>query len=258
TLRVAVETLKAEKQRMIKRMKEDAERIKEINAANDREIQALRRAEKAAVDGRKKAEREVEQQRATALLHRNNAAGQSAQQTKVNFLKKPQSPKGITKAPKRAPRPGPSASSIRLQVAQKKQAIDHAIYGYISGQHAINLMEDLLKKRQRLRSEKQELEQERVRVVQAQEENAVANGTILLDFASEPQYMDDRLAMIDAEVAYINARIRALQAEAAALGFVTAIEKTYPDMDGKDGSTTSDEEEMATKLIRQGMADDAM
>ncbi|KAG0006220.1 Kinesin-like protein kif21b [Entomortierella chlamydospora] len=274
TLRVAVETLKAEKARMIKRMKEDAERIKEINAANDREIQALRRAEKAAVDGRKKAEREAEQQRATALLHRNNASGQNNQQAKVNFLKKPQSPKGITKAPKRVPRlGGPSeradskgssvpapkskaqASSIRLKVAQKKQVIDRAIYGYISGQHAINVMEDLLKKRQRLRSEKQELEQERERVVRSQEENAIANGTVLLDFNSEPQYMDDRLAMIDAEVAYINARIRALQAEAAALGFVTAIEKTS---DSKDGSTTSDEEEMVTKLIRQGMADDAM
>ncbi|KAF9340097.1 hypothetical protein BGX26_009110, partial [Mortierella sp. AD094] len=35
TLRVAVETLKAEKQHMIKRMKEDADRIKEMNAAND-------------------------------------------------------------------------------------------------------------------------------------------------------------------------------------------------------------------------------
>ncbi|KAF9201427.1 Kinesin-like protein kif21b [Haplosporangium sp. Z 27] len=275
TLRVAVETLKAEKQRMIKRMKEDAERIKEMNAANDREIQALRRAEKAAIDGRKKAEKEVEQQRATAQLLRNNASGNTPQSKVNGFLKKPQTPKGITKAPKRAIRQGPTersdskgssipaprskaqASSIHLQVAQKKQVIDRAIYGYISGQHAINLMEDLLKKRQRLRNEKQELEQERVRVVQAQEESASANGTIMLDFASEPQYMDDRLAMIDAEVAYINARIRALQAEAAALGFVTTIDK-YTEIDGKDGTTTSDEEEMVTKLIRQGMADDAM
>ncbi|KAG0300808.1 Kinesin-like protein kif21b [Dissophora globulifera] len=286
TLRGAVETLKAEKQRMIKRMKEDAERIKEMNAANDREIQALRRAEKAAVDGRKKAEREIElqlqqQQRTAAMLHRSNSAGATAQQAKViGFLKKPQTPKGITKAPKRPARAGPSEridakgssipapatppkpsnrASIRSQVSQKKQVIDRAIYGYISGQHAINVMDDMLKKRSRLRSEKQELEQERHRVVQAQEENAIANGTIVLDFASEPQYMDDRIGMIDAEVAYINARIRALQAEAAALGFVTTIEKTeHADEDGQDGSTTSDEEEIMTKLIRQGMADDAM
>ncbi|KAF9179988.1 Kinesin-like protein kif21b [Haplosporangium sp. Z 767] len=280
TLRVAVETLKAEKQRMIKRMKEDAERIKEMNAANDREIQALRRAEKAALEGRKKAEREVEQQqqRVNAMLHRNSESGSNAQQAKViSFLKKPQTPKGITKVPKRSPRIGSSEKfenrqssipapkpkkqgSIRLQVAQKKQVIDRAIYGYISGQHAINVMEDMLKKRERLRNEKLELEQERQRVVQAQEENAIANGGILLDFASEPQYMDDRLTMIDAEVAYINARIRALQAEAAALGFVTTIEKGnhLDHEEGKDGSTTSDEEEMVTKLIRQGMADDAM
>ncbi|KAG0258809.1 Kinesin-like protein kif21b [Mortierella polycephala] len=279
TLRVAVETLKAEKQRMIKRMKEDAERIKEINAANDREIQALRRAEKAALDGRKKAEREAEQQqqRVNAMLHRNSESGSNAQQAKViSFLKKPQTPKGISKVPKRAPRIGFSEKvetrqssipaprpkkqgSIRLQVAQKKQVIDRAIYGYISGQHAINVMEDMLKKRERLRSEKLELEQERQRVVQAQEENAIASDDILLDFASEPQYMDDRLTMIDAEVAYINARIRALQAEAAALGFVTTIEKgNRLNEEGKDGSTTSDEEEMMTKLIRQGMADDAM
>ncbi|KAG0027433.1 Kinesin-like protein kif21b [Podila clonocystis] len=286
TLRVAVETLKAEKQRMIKRMKEDAERIKEMNAANDREIQALRRSEKAALDGRKKAEREIElqlqqQQRTAAMLHRSSGAASTAQQANksnravIGFLKKPQTPKGITKAPKRgAPRmsngsehkesniPKPQAKSpgsTRLQVSQKKQVIDRAIYGYISGQHAINVMEDMLKKRERLRTEKVELEQERQRVVQAQEENALANGSEMLDFASEPQYMDDRLTMIVAEITYINARIRALQAEAAALGFVTSIEKGLHHIhdESRDGSTT-DEEELMTKLIRQGMAEDAM
>ncbi|KAG9325345.1 hypothetical protein KVV02_006985 [Mortierella alpina] len=279
TLRVAVETLKAEKQRMIKRMKEDAERIKEMNAANDREIQALRRSEKAALEGRKKAEREIEQaqQRVNAMLHRNTDSGPNQQARVIGFLKKPQTPKGITKAPKRTPRAGPSdrhdsrtssiptpkvkaQGSTRLQVSQKKQVIDRAIYGYISGQHAINVMEDMLKKRERLRTEKLELEQERQRVVQAQEENAITNGGLLLDFASEPQYMDDRLTMIDAEIAYINARIRALQAEAAALGFVTTIERSaHLDEDANEnGTTTSDEEELMTRLIRQGMADDAM
>lgn len=279
TLRVAVETLKAEKQRMIKRMKEDAERIKEMNAANDREIQALRRSERAALDGRKKAEREIEQQRTSALLHRTAPTGSNSPQAKVNsFLKKPQTPKGITKTAKRNPRfggpsekhdtkessiPTPtkattkSPGSTRLQVSQKKQVIDRAIYGYISGQHAINVMEDMLKKRERLRTEKLELEQERHRVVLAQEEEALNHGGLLLDFASEPQYMDDRLAMIDAEVAYINARIRALQAEAAALGFVTTIDKGLRLEDGKEG-TTSDEEELMTKLIQKGMNDDAM
>ncbi|KAG0251973.1 hypothetical protein BGZ95_006739, partial [Linnemannia exigua] len=277
TLRVAVESLKAEKMRMIKRMKEDAERIKEMNAANDREIQALRRSEKAALEGRKKAEKEVEQhqQRANAMLHRNSNTtsnnGASTQQAKViGFLKKPQTPKGITKtAAKRPTRlngpsdrkdaqdsaiPAPtktkSPGSIRLRVAQKKQVIDRAIYGYISGQHAINVMEDMLKKRERLKNEKQELEAERLRVVQAQEENAITNG---------PQYMDDRITMIDAEVAYINARIRALQAEAAALGFVTAVDKNHHYSDEETGlDGTRDEEELMTKLIRQGMAEDAM
>ncbi|KAG0069747.1 hypothetical protein BGZ90_000099 [Linnemannia elongata] len=288
TLRVAVETLKAEKVRMVKRMKEDAERIKEMNAANDREIQALRRSEKAALEARKKAEREVEQhqQRATAMLHRNSNAnsnnGASTQQAKViGFLKKPQTPKGITKTASKRPTrlngpsdrkdaqasaiPAPTKTgikgpgSIRSKVAQKKQVIDRAIYGYISGQHAINVMEDMLKKRERLKNEKQELEAERLRVVQAQEENAIANGGLLLDFASEPQYMDDRITMIDAEVAYINARIRALQAEAAALGFVTAIEKNHHYSDEETGlDGTRDEEELMTKLIRQGMAEDAM
>jgi hypothetical protein len=286
TLRVAVETLKAEKVRMVKRMKEDAEKIKEMNAANDREIQALRRSEKAALEARKKAEREVEQhqQRATAMLHRNsntNATGASTQQAKViGFLKKPQTPKGITKTASKRPTrlngpsdrkdaqdsaiPAPTKAtkgpgSIRSKVAQKKQVIDRAIYGYISGQHAINVMEDMLKKRERLKNEKQELEAERLRVVQAQEENAIASGSLLLDFASEPQYMDDRITMIDAEVAYINARIRALQAEAAALGFVTALEKNHHYSDEETGlDGTRDEEELMTKLIRQGMADDAM
>ncbi|KAF9095949.1 Kinesin-like protein kif21b [Mortierella sp. AD031] len=262
TLRVAVETLKAEKQRMIKRMKEDAEKIKEMNAANDREIQALRRSEKAALDGRKKAEMEVQQhqQRATAMLHRNSnnnnmSGNNNNQQSKV--IGKDSQDSSIP-----APTKNKSPGSTRLRVAQKKQVIDRAIYGYISGQHAINVMEDMLKKRERLRNEKQELEAERQRVVQAQEENAIAHDGVMLDFASEPQYMDDRLTMIDAEVTYINARIRALQAEAAALGFVTTIEKNHHYSDeetGLDGTlTTRDEEELMTKLIRQGMAEDAM
>ncbi|KAK3817768.1 MAG: P-loop containing nucleoside triphosphate hydrolase protein, partial [Benniella sp.] len=270
SLRTTVETLKLEKQRMIKRMKEDAERLKEINAANDRELQALRRAEKAASEARKKAESELQQQQQQLQQQQRNAAmhrstgSSSTQQAKMNgLLKKPQTPKGISKAPKRgaprmasperAPEPPKKArkGSVRMQVSQKKQVIDRAIYGYISGQHTINVMEDLLRKRQRLRNEKQELEQERERVVLAQEESAMTNGTDPLDFASEPQYMDDRISMIDAEVAYINARIRALQAEAAALGFVTTIEKVG-DSDG------ADEEELMTKLIRQGMANDAM
>ncbi|KAG0241566.1 Kinesin-like protein kif21b [Actinomortierella wolfii] len=292
TLKLAVETLKAEKQRMIKRMKEDAERIKEINAANDREIQMLRRSERAAIEGRKKAEREVElqilqQQRTQALLHKQSQGGNSAARTVINFLKKAQTPKGISKAPKKAPRLGTSPEpnlndvkssgygasripgrtkgsakansaaqgSSKLRAAQKKQVIDRAIYGYITGRHTIAVMEDLMQKRERLRSEKAELELERERVVKAQEEEAIANGDIVLDFASEPQYMDDRLAMIDAEMAYFTARLRALQAEAVALGMVSPPETTNP-----DGGHRSDDEELMTQLqlIRKGMNEDAM
>ncbi|KAF9158056.1 Kinesin-like protein kif21b [Actinomortierella ambigua] len=302
TLKLAVETLKAEKQRMIKRMKEDAERIKEINAANDRELQVLRRSERAAVEGRKKAEREVEhqvmqQQRAQALLHKQSQGGNSAARTVINFLKKAQTPKGISKAPKKAPRlgtspepyhevrssgygataptsripgrskntrpgMGPSSSSppsaqgpSKLRAIQKKQVIDRAIYGYITGRHTIAVMDDLMQKRERLRSEKTELEQERERVVKAQEDEALANGDIVLDFASEPQYMDDRMAMIDAEMAYFTARIRALQAEAVALGMVSA-----PGSVNAAGGHRSDDEELMTQLqlIRKGMNEDAM
>ncbi|KAF9974951.1 hypothetical protein BGZ73_001539 [Actinomortierella ambigua] len=301
TLKLAVETLKAEKQRMIKRMKEDAERIKEINAANDRELQLLRRSERAAVEGRKKAEREVElqvlqQQRTQALLHKQSQGGNSAARTVINFLKKAQTPKGISKAPKKAarlgtsPEPqhevkssgygataptsripgrsknartsmGPSSSSSsskgpsKLRATQKKQVIDRAIYGYITGRHTIAVMDDLMQKRERLRSEKAELEQERERVVKAQEEEAIANGDVVVDFASEPQYMDDRLAMIDAEMAYFTARIRALQAEAVALGMVSA-----PVSTNANGANRSDDEELLTQLqlIRKGMNEDAM
>ncbi|KAG0227743.1 hypothetical protein BGX31_006864 [Mortierella sp. GBA43] len=274
SLRNAVETLKTEKQRMLKRMKEDAERIKEINATNDREIQLLRRAEKAASDARKKAENELVQQQRNATMHRTNNSSANTQAKVTGLLKKPQAPKGISKAPRRTPRLGSpdrsndrdtaassrgksrqSATRQHVNVTQKKLVIDRAIYAYISGQQTINVMDDLLKKRQRLNSEKLELEQERERVVR---DTALKEERDEAEVAQETQYMDDRLTMIEAEGAYINARIRALQAEAAALGVLTTIEKANKE-DGKDGSAANEEEEeLIIKLIRQGMAEDSM
>lgn len=80
-LRVNVESLKLEKKRMLKRMKEEAERVREQALANERMIAALRRKEATAIEARKRLEREHELQK-QALKKRSEEVVHSNAQLK--------------------------------------------------------------------------------------------------------------------------------------------------------------------------------
>ncbi|KAL7752651.1 hypothetical protein RI367_001653 [Sorochytrium milnesiophthora] len=232
-MRLSIEALKAEKQRLLKNMREDAERAREQTIVSEREIQQLRKREKAATEMAKKFERNYELQK--LLLKRRSeeiVSSHSKLKSVMSLLKRSQTPKTISKSgagaqSKRSSSTGGGGIIQRLeaigvnqhadfsapsaiQMSFKKSVLDKELEQVVAGQKTVQIMDELLKKRERLFGEKAELlaERDRVVIATATESNSEP------DHAA-PQYMDDRLELIDAEVNYLNARIKALQADVA-------------------------------------------
>ncbi|KAI9493157.1 hypothetical protein BDB00DRAFT_387132 [Zychaea mexicana] len=239
SLRVNVETLKVEKKRMIKRMKQEAERVREQSSLQDRKIQQLQRLNAEANLARRKLERQHEQQRVT-LKRRDEEAVMNNQQLKqlTNVLKKAVREGGVLDerllgkvthiiggsfalisrranrlGDRKAMRKRMNKIPVQVRVTRKKQLLDSALYQFIQGKQAVVEMEQLLFRRERLAAEKLELIEERRHIYLAEKENAEATSqpmdTLALDFT------DERIDLISAEISYLSARVRALQSEAA-------------------------------------------
>lgn len=243
TLKVNVETLKVEKRRMIKRMKQDAERVKEQLTAQERQIQLLRRKQAEVSIAKKRLEREHESQRRT-LKRRDEEILMSNEQLKhlVNVLKKAVREGGVlderllnkvtgvlggrfaimsrgrsafaaarrlnSKAPKRH-----NPIPIQVRVAKKKELLDIALYKYIEGKQALVEMEQLLFKRESLAEEKAELTAEREQLLASERLRAMENDDEVDTSATE--YLDERIELVSAEISYLSARIKAIQHDAA-------------------------------------------
>ncbi|KAI8144990.1 hypothetical protein BJV82DRAFT_604431 [Fennellomyces sp. T-0311] len=238
SLRVNVETLKVEKKRMIKRMKQEAERVREQSTLQERKIQQLQRLNAEANLARRRLERQHEQQQMT-LKQRDQEVLMNNNQLKqlTNVLKKAVREGGVLDErllskvthivggsfaliARRAQRPDRKTLRRRMKkipvevrVSRKKQLMDNALYQFIQGKQAVVEMEQLLFRRERLAAEKLELIEERRHIYLAEKENAEATGqamdTLALDFT------DERIDLISAEISYLSARVRALQSEAA-------------------------------------------
>jgi hypothetical protein len=243
TLKVNVETLKVEKRRMIKRMKQDAERVKEQLTAQERQIQLLRRKQAEVSIAKKRLEREHESQRRT-LKRRDEEIVMSNEQLKnlVNVLKKAVREGGVlderllnkvtgvvggrfaimsrgrsafaparrlnSKTPKRH-----NPIPIQIRVAKKKELLDIALYKYIEGKQALVEMEQLLFKRESLAEEKAELTAEREQLLASERLRAMENDDEVDTSATE--YLDERIELVSAEISYLSARIKAIQHDAA-------------------------------------------
>ncbi|KAI9223657.1 hypothetical protein BC828DRAFT_232096 [Blastocladiella britannica] len=259
-LRVSVDALRAEKARLIKKMRLDADKSREAAAAAETEIQKLRKKERAASEMAKKYERNFELQKvllkrraeelvasnqklkaATAMLKRstpqfkggisnNNSRPSSsisargelsaalggggghrgsfsslatsvfAQANGGGFpdSSRPMSSSGIV----------PAAEQSELALSYRKHQLYKEMDAVVATQQQSSELEHLVSKRKRLSDEKVELLNERDRVVLAE---ATRTGQAA-DHAS-PQYMDERLEAIDAELSYIESRIRVVQSE---------------------------------------------
>ncbi|PKK56875.1 hypothetical protein RhiirC2_858433 [Rhizophagus irregularis] len=135
SMRAQIEQLKSEKMQMMKRMKDEAKRVREMTEHNQREIQNLRRKEKSAQE-------------------------------------------------------------------QKKP-----IYKYISGRQTLTMMDDWIVNRNNLQEEKNELLEEREKIITSEVGN---------ELGGDVQALDDKIEMITSEIAYINAKIHSLQSSIAA------------------------------------------
>jgi len=130
---------------------------------------------------------------------------------------------------------------ITSSAREKKEFLDQQIEMIISGRQALALLNDLEKARAKYISERSELLAERERVVQA-----VANETGI-DDPSVPQYMDDRIELIDAEVTVLDAKIRGLQDELGQIGL-------QPNTD--DGMLTESESDGLEDSSHKGITSD--
>ncbi|RGB43961.1 hypothetical protein C1646_679557, partial [Rhizophagus diaphanus] len=99
SMRAQIEQLKSEKMRAMKRMKDEAERVREMTERNQREIQNLRRKEKSAQEQKKRFERTAEMQK-IMLEKRQKEVLQTNSKLKsvMALLKRTTTPKSITKA----------------------------------------------------------------------------------------------------------------------------------------------------------------
>ncbi|CAB5377761.1 unnamed protein product [Rhizophagus irregularis] len=227
SMRAQIEQLKSGKMRMMKRMKDEAERVREMTERNQREIQNLRREEKSVQEQKKRFERTSEMQK-IMLEKRQKEVLQTNIKLKsvMNLLKRTTTPKSITKAFRNHKRNQSSSNDEDRKESRrstddfspiydevfasgydKKKLLDEAIYKYISGRQTLVLMDECIVKRNNLQEEKVELLEEREKIITSEIGN---------ELGGDAQALDDKIEMITSEIAYINAKIHSLQSSIVA------------------------------------------
>ncbi|KAI8074623.1 hypothetical protein BC940DRAFT_288690 [Gongronella butleri] len=240
-LKVHVESLKMEKRRMVKRMKEEAERVKEQMHHHEREIQQLRRKQSRQLESRNRLERETRQLQ-RLLQKRVDEATVAKQQLKqvIAVVKKAVCEGGMlddrllsrcssflrvgpirhasNASSTRRLMPNSSASSnvrhhhallhlpLATRVSKKKQLLDQALMQHLHGKQILMEMQKLVSKRDSLVKEKVELIAQKEDFQQADDHAS----TMALDAAVQ-QCMDERLDTLEAEINYLDARMYHLQ-----------------------------------------------
>lgn len=239
SLRANVDTLQVEKKRMIKRMRMEADRVREQMSTQERRIHQLQRQQAEANMAKRRLEREHENQK-QILKKRNEEILINHNQLKqmTNVLKKAVREGGILDERllskvshivggsfaivargrglgfgRRPRNKRVNPIPVQERAARKKELLDKALSQFIQGKQAIVEMEQLLVRRERLANEKLELLEERKHIYLAEKENAETTGQPMDMMAVE--LMDERVDLMSAEISYLSARIRALQSEAA-------------------------------------------
>ncbi|KAG1079323.1 hypothetical protein G6F42_023829 [Rhizopus arrhizus] len=226
---------------MIKRMKQETERVREQMALQERKISKMQRQYTEVNHARTRLEREHEAQKLTLKRREKEIVINNSQLKQLtDMLKKAVREGGmlddqlLSKVSHimggsfaavvrrggmrnlpgfRQTRKRKNPIPVHVRVERKKQLLDKMLYQFIQGKQAIVEMEQVLFRRERLASEKLELLEERKSIYMAEKETA--------DLTGEPMDMlaidlaDERIDLIEAEISYLSARIRALQSEAA-------------------------------------------
>jgi hypothetical protein len=246
-LRANVETLKVEKRRMIKRMKDEAERVKEKLHNHEREIQQLRRKQMKDNEVKKRLEREVKQMQ-LVIGKKTDESVVTAEKLKslVQILKKAVREGGVLdekllascgslldigSALVQSSRVGRMSRNRRnnngkvsrrrqqnhqgipvdVRAAKKKALLDNALYQFIQGKQAVEEMKQLLAKRNDLSQRRIEYISERELLTMDAHNKDLSS----IDNAFR-QVIDENIETVEAEISYLNARIHAIHNDAAA------------------------------------------
>jgi hypothetical protein len=223
--RAQIKKLKVE---IMKCMKDEDKRVRELTKRNQREIQILYRKEKAAQERMKRLERTSEMQK-IMLEKRQKEVLQTNGKLKsvMALLKRTTTPKSITKSFRNHKRQSVSSNSEGRKDSRrssdslspiydevfvsyyddKKKLLDEAIYKYISGRQTLAMMDEPIVKRNNLQEEKNELLEERKKIIT----NEIGN-----ELGGDTQALDDKIEMINLEIDYVNVKIRSLQSSIAA------------------------------------------
>ncbi|CAB5395918.1 unnamed protein product [Rhizophagus irregularis] len=197
-MRVQIEQLRGEKIRMMKRMKDEAERVRETTERNQREIQNLRR---------------------NLCQTEGNFTKKWKNQISYGVTQRTTTHKSITKASRNHKRQsvssnGEGRNDLRRSFDDlgpiyddKKKLLDEAIYKYISGRQPLAMVDEWIVKRNNLQVEKNELLEEREKIITSEIGN---------ELGGDAQALDDMIEMITSEIAYINSKIHYLHISIAA------------------------------------------
>ncbi|KAL6632174.1 kinesin-domain-containing protein [Neocallimastix sp. 'constans'] len=215
TMKSNIESLKAEKAKMMRKIREERER------ANSKtlEIKKLKKKEYEASQLAKKLEQSNQLQQ--ILLKRRKdemKACQRKMKSMMDYLNRSNIPKTISKSPRRK-RPRNTLlkqqdrdkddmliNNINLndesRLQRKKQMLDHELDQCIISQETQHMIDEMEKKKSRLLDEQKELKNEREKIIKIEIAKSKSYDP------DQPQYMDDRLEMIDAELQLIDSRIK--------------------------------------------------
>ncbi|EIE88484.1 hypothetical protein RO3G_13195 [Rhizopus delemar RA 99-880] len=211
------------------RMKEEAERVKGRLEQHTREIQQLRKRQQRDAETRRKLEREAKQLE-SMLQKRTDESLVTAEKVKslVGILKKAVKEGGVLdaqllanaaslldlgswrKAGGRRSTTTMVKTPASVRAAQKKRWIDQALNQFIDSKQAAEEMRRLVSKRNDLAQKKEEYLSEREHLLQEEDKNMIP-----IDRAFR-QVIDENIEMIEAEISYVNARIQAMNSDAAA------------------------------------------
>lgn len=136
----------------------------------------------------------------------------------MDYLNRSNIPKTISKSPRRKK---PRSAMLRQsdkdkdeilmnsidlnedsRLKRKKQMLDHELDQCIIAQETQHMIDEMEKKKTRLLDEQKELKNEREKIIRIESAKSKSYDP------DQPQYMDDRLEMIDAELQLINSRIK--------------------------------------------------
>ncbi|CAO3704025.1 unnamed protein product [Rhizopus stolonifer] len=220
-LRVNVETLKVEKKRMIKRMKEEAERVKEKLHHHEREIQQLKRKQQKDTETKRKLEKEAKQLQ-QVVQKKTDESLVTAEKMKslAQILKKAVREGGVLDdkllanssslldlgAPRRTRRKGQQLP-LQVRATQKKALLDQALSQFIHSKQGAEELRQLMSKRNDLAQKKEEYISEREHLLQEEDKDMIS-----IDRAFR-QIIDENIEMVEAEISYINARIHAMNSD---------------------------------------------